>query len=73
MVLNISKGNKDFGCEWNTRVTQVKKTIRDGEIVISRSRGRKEEERYGGDSGGRMSNTGGGQSYWRDGTKRRNR
>jgi hypothetical protein len=41
--------------------------------VISGSRGRKEEKRYRGDSRGKLSDIGEGQSYWRDGTRRRNR
>jgi hypothetical protein len=41
--------------------------------VISGLRRRKEEKRYGGDSRGRLSDTGEGQSYWRDRTKRRNK
>jgi hypothetical protein len=33
MVWNISKGDKEFGCEWKARIAKVKTTIGDGEIL----------------------------------------
>jgi hypothetical protein len=46
-------GGNDSSSKWQAASS--------GAAVISRSRGRKEEKRYRGDSGGRLSNTGGGQ------------
>jgi hypothetical protein len=64
--------------EWIQKKSQAfHEPNRTGEFdytVISGSRGRKEEKRYEVDSGGRLSNTGGGRrSYWRDETRRRSR
>jgi hypothetical protein len=33
MVSDISKGDKDLGCERKARVPQIKKTVRDREIL----------------------------------------